>query len=258
MGKAVRQRRLTALREKFFLAHRTPVNQLTNIDHFKVISFDCYGTLIDWEHGILGAVKPILTQHRLSVSDDDILKTHARLESEIESGPYQPYRKVLRAAMARMAEQFGCVLNNTECDAIVSSLPSWLPFDDTVAALKALKSRYRLAIISNTDDDLFADTNRHLDVEFDYIITAAQVGAYKPSPRVFEYALQKIGCPKGRLLHVAQSLYHDHVPAKRLGLSTVWIDRRQGGPGSGATPEAVASPDFTFPDLASLVREMGL
>lgn len=227
-------------------------------DQFEVISFDCYGTLIDWEHGILGAVKPVLAEHGIAVSNDNILETYARLESEIESGPYQPYRKIVRAVMTRMAERFGFIPNDTECDVIVSSLANWPPFEDTVAALRVLKSRYRLAIISNIDDDLFAGTNLRLGIEFDYIITAAQVGAYKPSMRVFEYAFQKIGCQKGEWLHVAQSLYHDHVPAQRLGLGTVWIDRRQDQPGSGATPEAVATPDATFPDLTSLVREMGL
>jgi 2-haloacid dehalogenase len=134
-------------------------------------------------------------------------------------------------------------------------LPDWPPFSDTVAALEALKSRYRLAIISNTDDDLFAGTNRHLGVKFDYIITAAQVGAYKPSPKMFEYALDKIGFDKSKLLHVAQSLFHDHVTAKQLGLSTVWVNRQRALPGRVSL---AANPDAEYPDLASLVRAMGL
>jgi len=231
---------------------------MVSFDQFDVLSFDCYGTLIDWETGILRAVKQVMARHRVSASNDSILETYAAFESDIEAGPYQPYRDVLRTVMVRMSEQLGFVANSTEDDAIVASLPDWPPFDDTFAALKALKTRYRLAIISNVDDDLFAATNRHLGVEFDYVVTAAQVKAYKPSPRVFDYALKKIGCPAEKLLHVAQSLYHDHVPAKQLGLSTVWIDRRRDRPGSGATPDAVAIPDATFPDLASLVRQAGL
>jgi 2-haloacid dehalogenase len=225
---------------------------------FEVLSFDCYGTLIDWERGILDAVKPVLSNHKIVAADETILETYAQIESEAEAGPYQSYRHILRTVMIRMSKRFGFVPDNTECNAIVASLPNWPPFEDTVAALKALQSRFRLAIISNVDDDLFAGTNRHLGVEFDYIITAAQVGAYKPSPKVFEYALGKIGCDKSKLLHLAQSLYHDHVPAKRLGLSTVWINRRQGKAGSGATLPADATPDAQFPDLASLVRAMGV
>lgn len=225
-----------------------------NFHQFEVLSFDCYGTLIDWERGILGAVRPVLDLHGIAIADDRILETYAQIESEVEAGPYRPYRDILRTVMTGMSERFGFVPNNTESDAIVSSLPSWPPFNDTVAALRALKSRYRLAIISNVDDDLFAGTNRHLGVRFDYIITAAQVGAYKPSPRVFEYALQKIGCHKNELLYVAQSLYHDHVPAKRFGLSTVWINRRQGKLGPGATPTASATPDAEFSGLEELVK----
>ena len=226
-----------------------------DFSQFDVLSFDCYGTLIDWERGILGAVRPVLANHRVTAAVETVLETYAVIESEIEAGPYRRYRDVLKAAMTRLCERFGFIPNSTECDAIVGSLPDWTPFDDTVDALRGLKSRYRLAIISNVDDDLFAGTNRHLGVEFDYIITAAQVGAYKPSPRVFEYALNKIGCGKSRLLHVAQSLYHDHVPAKKLGLSTVWINRRQGKPGTGATPAAQeVRPDGEFAGLAELVR----
>jgi 2-haloacid dehalogenase len=224
-----------------------------NFQQFEVLSFDCYGTLIDWESGILGAVRPVLANHRVTASDEIVLEAYAAIESEIEAGVYRLYRDVLKMAMTKLCERFGFVPNPAEKDAIVRSLPDWPPFADTVDALKALKSRYKLAIISNIDDDLFAGTNRHLGVTFDYIITAAQVRAYKPSPKVFEYALEKIGCDKGKLLHVAQSLYHDHVPAKRLGLSTVWINRRQGKPGTGATLAAEAMPDGEFAGLAAFV-----
>jgi 2-haloacid dehalogenase len=229
-----------------------------NFQQFKVLSFDCYGTLIDWERGILGAVRPVLSNHKIIATDEIILETFAQIESEVEAGPYRPYRDILHTVVLGMSKRFGFVPNDTECNAIVSSLPDWPPFGDTVAALKSLQSKYRLAIISNVDDDLFAGTNRHLGVEFDYVITAAQVGAYKPSPRVFEHALQKIGCHKNELLHVAQSLYHDHVPAKQLGLSTVWINRRQGKPGHGATPVVEARPDGEFASLAALARAVGI
>jgi 2-haloacid dehalogenase len=227
-------------------------------NRIEIISFDCYGTLIDWETGILRAVKPILKKYSVRLSDDTILETYGQIESEIEAGPYRPYREVLREAMNRLSKTCGITPNNTESDAIVTSLPTWPPFHDTVASLRALKTRYKLAIISNIDDDLFAGTNLHLGVIFDYIVTAAQVKAYKPSIQVFEHAHTVLGCPKESWLHAAQSLYHDHVPAQKFGLKTVWIDRRQGQPSGGATPDAVASPDLTFPDLASLVRELGV
>jgi len=227
-------------------------------DPIEIISFDCYGTLIDWETGILRAVKPILNKYNVRLSDDTILETYGQIEAEVEAGPYRPYQEILREVMLRLGEQYGIVLDRTEHNAIATSLPAWPPFHDTVASLKALKSKYRLAIISNVDDDLFAGTNKLLGVTFDHIVTAAQVRAYKPSLWVFERAHDSFGCSKETWLHTAQSLYHDHVPAKEFGLKTVWIDRRQGRPSSGATPEAVASPDLTFPDLASLVRELGL
>ncbi|MEW5796210.1 MAG: haloacid dehalogenase type II [Candidatus Zixiibacteriota bacterium] len=227
-------------------------------NQFEVLSFDCYGTLVDWETGILLAVKPVLRVHGVTVPDDTILETYAAIESDIEAGPYQSYRNVLRQAMAKMCERFGFEAGDSEHIVIANSLTGWPPFEDTISALKALKNRYRLAIISNVDDELFEGTNRRLGVDFDHIVTAAQAGAYKPSLHVFDFALKRIGCPAERLLHVAQSLYHDHAPAKKLGLSTVWIDRRHDRPGSGATPEAVATPDATFSDLASLVREMGV
>jgi len=131
------------------------------------------------------------------------------------------------------------------------------PFADTQPALKALERRFRLAIISNTDDDLFARTNQQLDVAFDWIVTAQQVKSYKPSLNNFRQALARIDLPTKQVLHVAQSLFHDHVPAKQLGLETVWVNRRRGKAGSGASPAADASPDLEVPDLATLVRMSG-
>jgi 2-haloacid dehalogenase len=222
---------------------------------FEVLSFDCYGTLIDWRHGILNAVRPVLSKHGVSLAEEKILETYSRYEAEIEAGPYRPYRDILSEVMVQICGEFGIKPTDTERDIIGTTLPDWPPFEDTVDALNALKTRYQLAIISNTDDDLFAGTNRRLEVSFDHIITAAQVGAYKPSPRVFEHALAKIGCGKGKLLHVAQSLYHDHVPAKKLGLSAVWINRRQALPSRVTT---AARLDAEFPDLAALVKATGI
>jgi 2-haloacid dehalogenase len=137
-------------------------------------------------------------------------------------------------------------------------LRDWQPFPDTVEALQTLKERYKLAIISNVDDGLFALTACHLQVEFDWIITAEQAGTYKPSPNNFALALERIGMAPEKVVHVAESLFHDHVPAKKLGLSTVWVHRRANKGGFGATPPANAEPDLEVPDLKSLVSAMGL
>jgi 2-haloacid dehalogenase len=127
----------------------------------------------------------------------------------------------------------------------------WPAFADSADALARLHERFRLGVITNCDDDLFARSNERLGVTFDWVITAQQVGSYKPNPRNFEFAFQRMGIPRERILHVAQSLFHDHVPAKRLGLSTAWINRRHGRTGSGATPPAVAAPDIEAPDMAT-------
>jgi len=212
-----------------------------NFDQFKVLTFDCYGTLIDWETGILNVLRPVLAERGVA-----------------EAGQYKPYRAVLSEVMVNIAQQFGFFLKPHEFTTLADSLADWPPFDDTVEALKALKSRFQLGIISNVDDDLFESSNKQLKIEFDHIVTAGQVGAYKPSLKMFEAALEKIGQPKENVLHVAQSLFHDHVPAQQLGLSTVWINRRHNRPGSGATPTAEVTPDAEFPDLASLVKAAGL
>jgi len=128
----------------------------------------------------------------------------------------------------------------------------WPPFPDSAAALERLHARYRLGVITNCDDDLFAASEARLGIDFDWVVTAQQAKRYKPNPRGFELAFERIGLPPSRILHVAQSLYHDHVTAKRLGLSTVWVDRRGAQPGSGATPPADATPDLTVPDMATL------
>ncbi len=231
---------------------------MINYNSFEILTFDCYGTLIDWETGMLNVLRPVLTERGVAVDDDQILETYAQIESAVKDGPYKPYRAILSEVMVNMGRQFGFSPRPHEFTALSDSLADWPPFDDTVSGLKKLKSKFQLGIISNIDDDLFAGSNKQLEVEFDYIITAEQVRAYKPATTVFEYALKKIGLPRQKILHVAQSLYHDHVPAKQFGLSTVWINRRHNRPGSGATPHAEATPDAEFPDLASLVKAVGL
>jgi 2-haloacid dehalogenase len=225
-------------------------------ERFTHLTFDCYGTLIDWERGILGVAVPLLEQRGATVEAVSLLREYARLEAEEERGAYRPYREVLRAVMRRLGEAHGVTLSDQEAEALPASVGSWPPFPDTVEALRALKSRYRLVILSNIDDAMFAETNRLLGVEFDTIITAEQVGSYKPAPNHFTTALERTGARPEQVLHVAQSLYHDHAPAKARGWSTVWVNRSSLLPGQGLALPTAAQPDVEVPDLATLVREM--
>ena len=218
---------------------------------FEALTFDCYGTLIDWEAGLANAFRPILAAHRVALEDDDVLTRFAGYEAAAEAGPYQTYRHVLAAALRGVAGELGFEPSEEESAAFSGSVVDWPAFPDSAAALATLKSRFRLGVITNCDDDLFAASNERLGVEFDWIVTAQQLRSYKPAERNFTRAFDRIGLPRDRILHVAQSLFHDHAPAQRLGMTSVWIDRRQGRPGSGATPEAVATPNATFPDMAS-------
>jgi 2-haloacid dehalogenase len=224
----------------------------------RVLTFDCYGTLIDWERGLLCTLQPLLTHHGVTAAAEALLALHAELESAAEAGPYRPYRQVLMTVLQGMGDRLGFTPSEAEQSRFAEAVGDWPPFADTREALKALRRRFRLAIVSNTDDDLFARTNDALGVEFDWIVTAQQVGSYKPSRNNFQQALARIGLPPEQILHVAQSLFHDHVPAKELGLETVWVNRRHGQSGSGATPRASARPDLEVPDLETLVRMSGL
>jgi 2-haloacid dehalogenase len=219
--------------------------------HVEVLTFDCYGTLIDWESGLLAALRAVLSGHGVEAGDDDLLEAYARHETAAERGAYRPYREVLRRALRGLCRERGLTPSEEETEAFAGSVADWPPFPDSAPALSRLSSRYRLGVITNCDDDLFAGSNRKLGVTFDWVVTAEQVGAYKPDERPFHAAFERLGLPRDRILHVAQSLYHDHATAKRLGLTTVWIDRRGGREGSGATPVAQATPDATFPDMAS-------
>jgi 2-haloacid dehalogenase len=228
------------------------------LDSYEILSFDCYGTLIDWESGILSALAPLLSRYGRSVPEETLLKAFGELESDAEQAPYRPYSVVLGEVVEGLGRRFGFTPNAEERASLAGSLASWPPFPDTRGALRALSSKYRLAIISNIDDDLFAGTGRALGIEFDWVVTAGQVGSYKPSLENFRRALARFGAPKEKVLHVAQSLFHDIAPAKSVGLSTVWVNRRLGKKGSGATPAASARPDLEVPDLQSLAELAGV
>jgi 2-haloacid dehalogenase len=216
---------------------------------FAVLTFDCYGTLIDWEAGIVAALREASTEW--PAGDEELLERFGTYEAAAERGEYRPYRQVLAETVRGMAQEYGISITEEAERRFGGSVGDWPPFPDSRPALARLAERYRLAVITNCDDDLFAASNERLGVRFDWVITAEQTRSYKPDPRHFEVAFATIPGPRERLLHVAQSLFHDHVPAKALGMTTVWIDRRQGRSGSGATPPAEANPDLAFPTMAA-------
>jgi 2-haloacid dehalogenase len=223
-----------------------------------ILTFDCFGTLIDWEQGILSALRPILHSRSVTLEDEEILQRFAVLEARAEAGPYQPYREVLGEVLVRLGSQLGYEASPAERDQLASSVPDWPPFADTGPVLQALSAHFKLAVITNCDTDLFLATARQLPVEFSEIVTAEQVGSYKPAARNFEVAFDRLRVSRDRILHVAQSLYHDIAPARELGLTTVWVNRRWDKPGSGATPPAEAKPAYEVRDLYELAELLGV
>ena len=231
---------------------------MIHFENFTHLTFDCYGTLIDWETGILAAVTPVLARRGIAAAAEQLLQLYVKYEAQQEAGPYKPYRDVLQGVMAGIASEVGFVPTVSELQALPDSVGYWPPFADTVAGLTRLQTRYRLVIISNIDDAMFAETNVLLQVTFDDIITAQQVGSYKPALQNFHFTLARLGVPPQQVLHVAQGLYHDHVPAKALGLTTVWVNRTSRLPGIGLALPVHVSPDLEVPDLRGLVEMMGL
>lgn len=221
---------------------------------FTTITFDCYGTLIDWEAGILPVLRGILFAHGQSLPDAAILELYGEFEAQAESGDYQNYRRVLESVVREFGERFGFRPTVAELRSLHESVPAWPPFADTVAGLQALQRNHQLAIISNIDDDLFAETRKHLGVEFAEVVTAQQARSYKPSLNNFRLALQRLEIDPSHLLHTGQSIYHDVIPAQSLGIRTVWVNRRSARPGVGAVRVASGQPDVEVADLATLAE----
>ena len=231
-----------------------------DLHRFKALTFDCYGTLIDWETGILRVLRAWTRRHDRELSDDVLLTAFAEAEHGCQTEtPDAAYPDILRAVHDRVAARLALPSSPAEADTLAESIRHWPPFGDAPAALAALKRHYRLVILSNIDRASFAHSNRLLGVAFDAVITAQDVGSYKPSHghflRAFE-VLAKMGIERQEILHVAQSLFHDHVPAQALGLKTVWVDRRRGRAGWGAPPPppVEVKPDLVVPDLAGLAQ----
>lgn len=231
-----------------------------NLADYDVLSFDCYGTLIDWETGIAAVLTPWAKEAGLDLTPEDLLATYAEHESQAARElPAALYSTILAEAFRRTGAQLGASVSDEWAQRLGDSVPDWPAFDDSADALASLARDYKLVILSNVHRAGFAGSNKRLGVEFDRIITAEDVKAYKPAPNHFEAldeALKEMGIPRERLLHVAQSLFHDHVPARRHGLPSVWINRRHDRPGWGATPEPAEEYSYAleFPDLKSFAQ----
>ena len=223
---------------------------MIDYDAFDALTFDCYGTLIDWESGILAGLKMALGSGIEGESDAQLLARFAHHEHAAEV-PYKNYREVLGLTSRMLAGELGLEKSPEQEAQFGASVLDWPAFPDSHDALVSLQERYKLVVITNCDDDLFAASAARLGITFDEVITAAQVGSYKPNIENFHFAHEKIqrtlGISKDRILHVAQSLFHDHAPAKSIGMTTVHIKRR----GNGAAPQASATPDEVFPDMKS-------
>ena len=230
----------------------TPAAQL-DFNQFQCLTFDCYGTLIDWETGLLAALQAVFSP--LNPANGELLTAYSELEPSEQGKEYCKYREVLGEVMRGLSQRYGFPITAEQEASLAESIPGWQPFPDTVDALRRLKTKYKLAVISNIDDDLFAHTAKHLEMPFDYVITAQQAGSYKPSLNNFHTALQRIGLPKSSILHVAESLYHDIVPTRQLGIANVWVNRR-GDKATGATRTADITPDLTVTSVGQLADIM--
>jgi len=232
---------------------------MLDFSQFEVLTFDCYGTLINWEEGILQCLHRILAAHGKDKDADDaaILRLYGDFEARAEQSEYRCYREVLQSVVRQFGEELGFAPSDEEARALPESLPKWKPWPDTVNALHLLRERFRLAVISNVDDDLFAGTRPQLSVEFDQVITAQQAQAYKPSLKIFNLALSRIGASPSRVLHVGQSLYHDVLPARSLGLATVWVNRPSARSGVGAVKAVEGHPDLQVSSLGELAAAAG-
>jgi 2-haloacid dehalogenase len=226
---------------------------MLDFSRFEILTFDCYGTLINWENGILRCMHRILAAHGRDTDDATILQLYGDCEARAEQGPYRCYREVLQSVVSQFGEELIFAPTDEETRSLPESLRDWPPWPDTVSALRELQKHFRLAIISNVDDDLFAATQPQLGAKFEQVITAQQASAYKPSLKIFELALSRIGVPAHRILHVGQSIYHDIIPAQSLGLSTVWVNRPSPRAGIGAVKAAEGRPELEVPSLAQLV-----
>lgn len=213
---------------------------MLDLTRFQVLSFDCYGTLIDWEAGMLAVLRPWAADAGLDVPDARLLAAFGPHEAAVQrETPAARYPDVLAESFRRVGAELGRPVDDDEAAAFGDSVPDWPAFPDSAEALARLARRYRLVIVSNVHRDGFAGSNQRLHGDFAAVITAEDVGAYKPAEnhfRALDDTVSGLGVERDALLHVAQSLFHDHVPAKREGLTSVWINRHHGDGATGVTP----------------------
>lgn len=231
-------------------------------DAFDALTFDCYGTLIDWHAGILAVLHPWATQHRIGAADAELLAAYHEAEPAAQAAaPEAPYPDILRDVHGRIARRFGVEPSPADAEALAGSVGAWPPFPDSVRALAALGARYTLIVVSNVDHASFARTARQLGSPFDAAVLAEDVGAYKPDHAMFHRAFEVAsdrGIARDRILHVAQSLFHDHAPAKALGMTTAWVDRaRERGPdGAPPVPHDALGIDLVVPSMGDLAGRL--
>jgi len=225
---------------------------MLDFKQFCVLTFDCYGTMIDWESGIFSALRPMLAARGLHVSNHDLLETYGELEAQAEAGEFLNYREVLRRVVHGFGQRLGFEATASEMQSLPDSMAQWQPFPDTVAALRRLGTRYSLAVLSNVDDDLFAASGRKLEVTFKKVITAQQARCYKPCLEIFRMGMRQLDVTPDQVLHVGQSIYHDAIPAKSLGIATVWVNRPSPRSNVGAVKAAAGKADLEVPNLKAL------
>ena len=232
---------------------------MKKLSDYKVLTFDVYGTLIDWESGMVEALKPLTDRVSLGLTRDDILEAHAYHESITQHWtPSKKYSDLLAVVYRRLGEEWGIIVTREECQAYGLSVRHWPAFKDSHKSLRYLKQYYKIVVLTNTDNKSFQGSNARLGVHFDGIYTAEDIGSYKPNDRNFEYMLETLrrqGIEKSDILHIAESMFHDHAPANKYGLSNCWIYRRHGKEGFGATmkPGEMPNYDYMFHSMVALV-----
>ena len=230
------------------------------LNDFKVLTFDVYGTLIDWEGGMIAGLKPLTDRASQNLTRDDILGAHAFYESTTQRyTPAKKYFELLPVVYRRLAEEWGVEVTWEECEAYGKSIRHWHAFDDTIEALTYLKKHFKLVVLTNTDNQTFSGANTRLGVHFDGVYTGEDIGSYKPADRNFDYMLEMLarqGIEKKDILHTAESMFHDHAPANKHGLANCWIFRRYNKEGFGATmhPGEMPSYDFQFNSMIDMAK----
>jgi 2-haloacid dehalogenase len=218
------------------------------MSQFELLTFDCYGTLIDWELGMKNALKMLVKKKNLSISIENLPKRYIQIELGVEQERYRKYREVLTISVRRLFNELGIELTSDEEKIFVDTIPTWPPFKETKQVLEQLKKKYKLAILSNIDEDIIQQSIKLIGVKFDGVITAEQVKSYKPNFEHWKRMIKNFGLPKDKVLHIAASYIHDIVPAKELDFKTVWVNRKN------ESIEGSIKPDYEFSNLTPLLR----